>query len=113
MLRYRLRTTTVALNEENSRRVVIFVPAESILTAPAGAVNDTGMVDVEWNGKYVQMFGIDLHDRGELIEGGESSTPPPSRMSYHPIDDQANSGENSSLQSEGTAARTASAGTSL
>ena len=67
MLRYRLRAPTVALNEENARRIAIFLPADCELRASADAENATGLVDVEWNGMNVQMFGVDLQDRGELI----------------------------------------------
>ena len=67
MLRYRLRTSTVALNEENARRIAIFLPADSVLRASEDAENATGLVNVEWNGINVQMFGVDLQARGELI----------------------------------------------
>ncbi len=68
MLRYRLRVTTVAIHEGNPRPTAISIPAGTVLQVPDGLVNASGFVEVEWDGKTVQMFAIDLRERGELIQ---------------------------------------------
>jgi hypothetical protein len=68
MLHYRLRTTTVAVHQEATRPVAISIPAGTVLRVHNDSANFSGFVEVEWNGKSVQMIAVDLHDRGELIK---------------------------------------------
>jgi hypothetical protein len=69
MLRYKLRTTTVAVHhQEATRSVAISIPAGTVLKVPDGFANSSGFVDVEWNGKSVQVFAVDLRDRGQLFK---------------------------------------------
>jgi ribosomal protein L25 (general stress protein Ctc) len=67
MLRYKLRTTTVAVHQEATRSVAISIPAGTVLKVFDSSANSSGLVDVEWDGKRVQVFAVDLRDRGELF----------------------------------------------
>jgi hypothetical protein len=64
---YRLRTTTVGLHQGATRPVAISIPAGSFLRVPDGLANAAGLVEVEWDGRRVQIFAVDLRDRGELL----------------------------------------------
>ena len=68
MLRYRLRTTTLGVFQKPTRPVAISIPAGTILKVPDGFANAAGFVEVEWDGKRVQIFAVDLRERGELIK---------------------------------------------
>jgi hypothetical protein len=68
MLRYRLPTTTVAVHREAAQPVAISIPSGTVLTVPDDSANSSGFVEVEWDGKSVQVFAVDLRDRGELIK---------------------------------------------
>ena len=60
--------TTVGVHQEASRPVAISIPAGTVLRVPDGLANAAGLVDVEWDGETVQVFAVDLRDRGELIK---------------------------------------------
>lgn len=68
MICYRLRTTTVGVHQEATRPVAISIPAGTVLKVPDDSVSSTGLIEVEWDGETVQIFAIDLSDRGELIK---------------------------------------------
>ena len=68
MPRYRLRRVTVAVRQSAAQPVAIYIPAFAVLEVPEGAVNSSGFAEVEWDGKSVRMFAVDLRDRGELIK---------------------------------------------
>jgi hypothetical protein len=68
MLRYRLRTTTIVVHREATRPVAISIPAGTVLTVPDDSANSGGFLQVEWDGESVQIFAVDLRDRGELIK---------------------------------------------
>lgn len=68
MQHYRLRRATVGLHQEATRLVAISIPAGAILRVPDDFANSTGFVEIEWNGESVQMFAVDIRDRGELIK---------------------------------------------
>jgi hypothetical protein len=77
----------VALSEEN---IALFIPADSVLTAVTDAENALGFVKVEWDGKQVRMFAVDLQERGELIVepppmAGELIETPSANGPGHPI----------------------------
>lgn len=65
---YRLRISSSGLQKGVTHPIAISIPAGSILRVPNGIANSVGLVDVEWDGETVQMFAVDLHDRGELIK---------------------------------------------
>jgi len=68
MLRYRLRTTTLGVHREAARAVAISKAAGTVLRVSDDSANSSGFVEVEWDGKNVQVFAVDLRDRGELIK---------------------------------------------
>jgi hypothetical protein len=65
---YRLRTTTLGLHKGAPHLVAISIPAGSFLRVPDGLANAAGLVEVEWDGETVQVFAVDLRDRGESIK---------------------------------------------
>lgn len=68
MVKYKLRTTTVGIDQDAPKPEVISIPAGTVLIVPVGFVNAAGLVEVKWNGKSIEIFGVDLRDRGELIK---------------------------------------------
>ena len=70
MLYYLLRTTTMGV-EQVTRSVAISIPAGTVLRICEDCVNGTGLVDAEWDGKSVQVFAVDIRDRGEFDTGTE------------------------------------------
>jgi hypothetical protein len=79
--RYRLNSTTIA------EKVAILIPRVSVLDAGADSVDATCFVTVEWDGNCVQMFGIDLKERGELIlEWAASAVDPNDGTKAHDCD---------------------------
>ena len=66
MLRYRLRSKIVGVHQEDTRQVAIYIPAGSVVTVHDEVVDVTGFLEVEWNGESVQVFAVDLRNRGEL-----------------------------------------------
>ena len=67
MPHYRLRTRTVAVPEEGfDGSPAIFVASGTVLKVPDDLANATGFVEIEWDGKRIQMFARDLRERGEL-----------------------------------------------
>jgi hypothetical protein len=68
MLYYRLRTTTVGVHRDATRLVAITVPSGTILKVPDDPTNARGFVEVDCEGEWVQIFAVDLRDRGVLIK---------------------------------------------
>ena len=62
-LSYRLETETLAV----IRGVATPVPPGSILQLSANLVSVSGLVNVLFNGETVQMFAVDIQDRGTLL----------------------------------------------
>ena len=52
----------------NHPRLKILAAIEQDLRVPDGLANAAGLVEVEWDGETVQVFAVDLRDRGELIK---------------------------------------------
>ena len=65
---YRLRTDTIAVHQEVPRSVAVVLPAGTILEVSDDPAKVSGFVDAECGGKRVQVFAIDLRDRGELVK---------------------------------------------
>lgn len=68
MLRYRLRTPTICLQNSLPHPVAILIPAGSVVRLADSVAETAGLVEVEWEGKSGQIFAVDLRDRGELIK---------------------------------------------
>ena len=70
--RLRLMTATIAVMNEPEKQTAVQLPAgaeivilEQIrLNTP---LNSRQQVDVEWNGKVVSMFLVDIHEKGERL----------------------------------------------
>jgi hypothetical protein len=73
MRRYRLRATTVGVHQEATRPVAISIPAGTLLNGPDDPEKSSGFIEVEWDGKSVQIFAVDLRDRGESIKAMSAS----------------------------------------
>ena len=67
MLRYKLRSKTVAVDQGRSSPAAVLIPSGTVLKIADGLVNASGLVDVDWEGKSVQIFAADLRERGELM----------------------------------------------
>jgi hypothetical protein len=65
---YKLRKTTVGIDPEATRPVAITIPAGTVLRVPSDLANAAGFVEVEWDGKSVHIFAVDLNSRGELVK---------------------------------------------
>jgi hypothetical protein len=66
--RYRITAPTVALMEEDGRRVADLIPSGSIIEIHNNASNGAEFVDVLWSEKVVLMFYQDLLARTEPIK---------------------------------------------
>ena len=66
--RYRLKTPTLALVEEEGRHVAHTVPGGAIVVLDRKAGDGEKLVEVVWDGKRVMMFAQDLRSRGERTE---------------------------------------------
>ena len=64
--RYKLRTPTIGVLNDNSKRVSITMPADAVLEVTGEKAAD-GTVDVVWDDQRISMFAIDLEQRGELV----------------------------------------------
>jgi hypothetical protein len=67
--RYRLREPTMALFDEDGRRVARTVPAGTTFTVEGDTIDGKRLVSVLWNGTRVMMFIQDVRSRAELVEG--------------------------------------------
>jgi len=69
MLFYKLGTTTLAVKQS----IAVPIPSGSILRISADLVDLNGLVDVEWDGETVQMFAVDIRERGTLIQAAQTA----------------------------------------
>jgi len=67
MLRYRLTASTLGIHQTGMSSVAISIPAGTVVTVPRGLVKNVGFVEVEWEGKCIDVFAVDLRERGELV----------------------------------------------
>jgi len=68
-------TATVALEATNGTRSLLTVPEGAIITVTSGPTAlGTGTVGVQWEGRTLAMFAVDLEKRGkEVAEGTNQS----------------------------------------
>jgi hypothetical protein len=64
---YRLRISSSGLQKGVNHPIAISIPAGSIVRVPNNFANAVGLVEVEWDGETVQIFAVDLRERGQLI----------------------------------------------
>ncbi len=65
--RYRMKTPTLAILVQGGERVPMTIPSSGIVRVLRQNHFDIHQVDVEWEGKVMLMFAVDLRDRGELV----------------------------------------------
>jgi hypothetical protein len=65
--RFKLRTSSLAIETVNGQRIAVTVPAEAIIKVVSGPCDGGQLVDVLWEGRIVVMFGIDLDLHGTEI----------------------------------------------
>lgn len=67
MLRYRLSATTLGIHQQGTRSVAISIPAGTVVGVARGLAKNVGFVEIEWEGKCIRTFAVDLRERGELL----------------------------------------------
>ena len=65
---YRLERATLAIDVPEGKRTAVTVPSGACLRVISGPVNNNGLVNVAWDGKTVEMFEIDIRQRGIEIQ---------------------------------------------
>jgi hypothetical protein len=65
--RLRIATQTIALDVIDGRRTIIMIPADEILTVIAPPHTKDKMIDVMWYDRTIEMFAVDLAERGTEI----------------------------------------------
>jgi hypothetical protein len=66
--RYRLNIPTLAILSKDGQRVPMTIPYGGIVRVIGSTYDDRQLVDVEWEGKKLLMFAVDLRERGEMVE---------------------------------------------
>lgn len=64
--RYRLDSPALAVLSRDGQRFPMTIPRGGIVLVIAWNHDDNHLLDVEWEGKAMQMFAVDLRERGEL-----------------------------------------------
>jgi hypothetical protein len=65
--RYRLKTPTLAVLWQDSHRLPMTIPQGGIVRVIGPTYEDRQLVDVEWEGKKLLMFAVDLRGRGDWL----------------------------------------------
>jgi hypothetical protein len=67
--RFTIQKPTLALEAKNGERKAVTIPQGSIVTVLSGPSreDDTGTVSIEWEGRKLAMFAIDLRVRGTEV----------------------------------------------
>lgn len=66
---FKLKTSTLAILDENNQLSVVSIPANAVVTAVVGDADGNGFVKVRYGEKTLSMFAVDLCTRGERIAG--------------------------------------------
>lgn len=68
--RFKIGTPTLALEAKDNERSAVTIPAGAVVRVLSGPLRkgDTGTLSVEWEGRTVAMFAIDLEVRGIEIK---------------------------------------------
>lgn len=75
MYKFRLSTPTIAVRfeEDGSKRVVLLPDGAEVATDDPDVVQENSdgrrFVCVQWNGMTVNVFLVDLQERGEICDG--------------------------------------------
>jgi hypothetical protein len=65
---YRLHTSTIGICIVNGYRVIITIPSGALLNVNQPVASSTSPVEVEWLGKVIRMFPIDILQRAEEVQ---------------------------------------------
>lgn len=68
--RFRLERATLAVDHVDGKLRALTIPAGSILTVLSGPINDNGMLKIQWEGRTVDMFEVDVSVRGTELSDG-------------------------------------------
>jgi hypothetical protein len=65
--KFRLERATLAIDIPAGKRTAVTVPSGACLRVISGPVDKSGLLHVAWDGKTVEMFEIDILERGVEI----------------------------------------------
>lgn len=65
--RFRLERATLAVEAVDGKRLAVSLPAGTILKVISGPKNGSGLLNVLWEGRSVEMFAVDVEVRGTEI----------------------------------------------
>jgi len=65
--RFKLGTSTIAVETVDGKRVAVTVPAEATIKVISGPRHGDRMIDVLWDGRVVMMFAVDVEERGTEV----------------------------------------------
>ena len=71
--KYRIKSPTIALFEEDGRHVAHMVPANAIIELDAETFNGNKLIEVVWAEKKVMMFTQDIRSRGMRIASDKNT----------------------------------------
>jgi hypothetical protein len=68
--RFRISKATLALEATENERRVVTIPEGAIVRVLSGPsrIGDTGTVSIEWEGRTVAMFAVDVEARGTEVK---------------------------------------------
>ena len=66
--RYRIQIATLAIINHDGQNHPTTVPSGAIVKVVDGPLDGNRLVDVNWEGKTVMMFTVDLRERGVRLE---------------------------------------------
>jgi len=70
--RFRLKTATIAITDGPEKRIAVQLPTGAQIVVlehvqPNAPLDSSRQVNVEWDGKVVSMFLVDIIEKGELV----------------------------------------------
>lgn len=64
---FRLNFSTMAILSDSSQRTVVTVPEHSLVTVFDGDVEGHGFVKIRYRNQVLDIFALDLRNRGERV----------------------------------------------
>ena len=61
----------ITIPVDHQPRTAVTIPKDSTVTVVAGPLDGERLVDVTWDGKTFMIFGQELRERGELVDGAK------------------------------------------
>jgi hypothetical protein len=52
----------------NGHHLPVTIPLGGVVQVTPGSRNENRLIDVEWQGKALMMFAVDIRERGELVD---------------------------------------------